>query len=387
MSPACTTSKHNAYTYRPQMPCQTFPYFSQLPPELRLKIWEYNLPSCRFVSIRCGYKSQPFPQQAPTPSSGSKPRRKTSRRAPSSSSSSSSSSSASSIASTACKPAPIGLCTSTAPVPANLHVCHESRTEALCCYALMFGMARQPGRVYFDPDDDFLYFGPRDGYMAADAQLRTMLVLADQDELALVSRVALNESVFGDALIATSLPSSSAADRVAINLAVDVLHELRMRLPGLRELVIVPRNDQSLAAGASSTLVPLFLPSADMSLMYSNSYDDEYTGEYVDDFGYDGAVMLCQDGHGKSHSHRSLTELTTADIATATSETNRLSRQVLEAMRRVCASDPEWISPRWCILAMGSGPARSRHGRSKQVSHPSCPSGPSSSRSTHIPRR
>ena len=245
----------------------------------------------------------------------------------------------------------------------------------------MFGMARQPGRIYFDPDDDFLHFGPRDGYMAADAQLRTMLMLADQVELALVSRVALNESVFGDALIATSLPSSSAVDRVAINLAVDVLHELRMRLPRLRELIIVPRDDQNLAAGASSTLVPLFLPSTDMSLTHSDA------DEYVDYYGYDGAVMLCQDGYSKGQSRRSLADVTPADIATATVDTNRLSRQVLEAMRRVCASDPEWISPRWCILAMGSGPARSRHGRSKQVSHPSCPSAPSSSRPTHLPRR
>ncbi|KAL1898809.1 hypothetical protein Sste5346_003218 [Sporothrix stenoceras] len=236
-----------------------------LPPELRLKIWHYNMPEPRIVSVRCGARS-------PSSSLPSLPLRRhclSSEDAftacsPACSSHSSSSSSPSPTLSPSPSPSPPppssysppGWCTSTATLPVNLSVCHESRTEALRRYALMFGIARQPGYVYFDPSRDILYFGPREGYMAAEAQLRTLLVLAEPEELALVQRVALSEGV---------LDHTGSSSSASTNLAVDVLHQLRTRLPSLRELIVVPR-DETAVDSSDAVLVPLPMPPVTLPL-------------------------------------------------------------------------------------------------------------------------
>ncbi|CAK7238817.1 MAG: hypothetical protein STHCBS139747_000236 [Sporothrix thermara] len=122
-------------------------------------------------------------------------------------------------------PVPPGWCTSPAPIPANLHVCREARIEARRRYALMFGIARRPGHIFFDPARDVLYFGPCDGFMAAEAQLRTILALADPDELAQVRRVALSATVLSDGFV--SPPSyAQPSPPASTSLAVDVLHLL-----------------------------------------------------------------------------------------------------------------------------------------------------------------
>lgn len=202
-------------------------------------------------------------------------------------------------------------CTSQAKIPTNLHVCHESRREALRQYRASFGIARQPGQTFFDSEQDYLYFGPRDGFMASEANLRTVLSLCDPTELAQVRRVAINEALFWvydsawhrqtpcyhdrpfhnnhhqqqneqlqtppttpmeeqhqqrrhqpqgtDTPLPTPRPLtppsptpqlSSAAGMthtsIVTSLLVDILRLVRARLPGLRELVLVPRDENPL---------------------------------------------------------------------------------------------------------------------------------------------
>lgn len=108
--------------------------------------------------------------------------------------------------------------------------------------------------------------------MAAEAQLRTVLTLCDPAELARVERVAVNDAVFwtpGAILPPAPLShmhSSTAGFQqgggeqqqrmVASSLLVDVLQLLRARLPGLRELVFVPRDENPLYSGDACLVEP-----------------------------------------------------------------------------------------------------------------------------------
>ncbi|ERT01627.1 hypothetical protein HMPREF1624_02879 [Sporothrix schenckii ATCC 58251] len=340
---------------------QTFPRFSQLPPELRLKIWEYSLPEPRIVSVRCGAKTPlPSPSSSSPSSSSLSPRRRghalddCTACSPACSSPASSSSSPSPLRLTSplqspspspppppppppqsvppppsTTSSPPCWCTSPAPLPPNLHVCHESRVEALRRYARMFGIARQPGHVYFDPERDILYFGPRDGYMAAEAQLRTLLVLADPEELTLVERVALSEGILdlqrlpsSSALTASSLsPLSSSTSPASTNLAVDVLHQLRTRLPNLRELFVVPL-EENLVGRVGATVV---------------------------------------------EAESATTDPNAGTERPAAAATSHLALHMRTALRRVCAAAPDWTPPRWRILVTDSSDnAQSRRAVGRQ---------------------
>lgn len=256
--------------------------FSKLPAELRWKIWAFNLPGPRLVSVHCGSESlsSGLDSGRPLPS-----------------------------------PSSAFGCTSQAKIPPNLHVCHESRREALRQYRASFGIARQPGQTFFDSEQDYLYFGPRDGFMASEANLRTVLSLCDPTELAQVRRVAINEALFwvydsawhrqapcyheqhhhlqqqnqqlqtppttpmesqhqpnrhpfqetSTALplppIATPPPPPTAAatmthTSIAASLLIDILRLVRARLPGLRELVLVPRDENPLYSSDSYLTEP-----------------------------------------------------------------------------------------------------------------------------------
>ncbi len=306
-----TQTRHKVLTFL----LSAFPQhlFSKLPPELRLKIWEYNLPEPRIVSVRCGAQSlspSPSPSrfaetaESTTTTTTKWPRNGRTRRATLLPPPPSPRSSPSSISS------PPGWCTSPAPIPANLHACHESRAEALRRYALMFGIGRQPGHVFFDPCRDVLFFGPRDGYMAADAQMRTLLVLADPAELARVRRVALSEAVFTDVYGRGHLSSPPTPDHIATNLAVDVLHQLRARLPRLDELILVLHDGVPTHSGTGSVLPSL---------------------------------------------------LTTWQDAQQSEPYTRLACQTRAAMARVCAAAPDWTPPRWRILAVRSSSPPDTH--------------------------
>ncbi|KAK1987041.1 hypothetical protein LZ30DRAFT_746078 [Colletotrichum cereale] len=205
MSPTTTTPVPSSQTDDrgvqaiPTRASSNFHLFPRLPMELRLKIWTFNLPPPRVVPIRCGAKSLTFASAADLP-----------------------------------RP-PTSGCTSYAPVPVNLHVCRESRHEALASYRLSFGMTRNPGQILFDNAQDVLYFGARDGYMASGAQFLTVMTLCDPADLAGVRHLAINDSLFW---IDGLYQSMSAA-----NLTVEVLKHIRLRMPRLERLVFVPRDE------------------------------------------------------------------------------------------------------------------------------------------------
>ncbi|KAG6082192.1 hypothetical protein E4U16_006458 [Claviceps sp. LM84 group G4] len=182
-----------------------FPLFSQLPPELRLKIWKLNLPTTRVVPMSC------------------------------------------SVASPSLRDAPLCTtnhqffagCTSDASVPVNLHVCAESRADTLKHFQPAFGFARWPGHIYFNPASDILYFGPQDGYMAADAQFHTCLSMCDPSELASVRRIAISDALFW---VGESYNSMTAA-----SLTVEVLRQLSVRMPALQQIIFVPREQDEVS--------------------------------------------------------------------------------------------------------------------------------------------
>ena len=180
-------------------------YFPLLPPELRLKIWKLSLPSTRLVSIRCGADLSLPCDDACCDAEGARPVE---------------------VSFTGC--------TSTVPPPSSLHACSESRAEALKVYSGAFGFGRRRGHIMFNPDSDIVYFGPRKGYMAAEAQLHTCMAMCDPAELACVRRVAISDALFWIDDTYRSLTAST--------LTVQVLKQLALRLPALEELMFIPRE-------------------------------------------------------------------------------------------------------------------------------------------------
>ena len=216
----------------------------------------------------------------------------------------------------------------------------------------MFGIARRPGHIFFDPARDVLYFGPCDGFMAAEAQLRTILALADPDELAQVRRVALSATVLSDGFV--SPPSyAQPSPPASTSLAVDVLHLLRAKLPHLRELFIVPHEENLSHSDSAALLIPPPLPpmltqpgplpvSSDPGLPVGGAAVSAADGSVSQPLGLDsdGLSMLF------------------ADASFATEATVRLAQQVHAAMRRVCMAAPDWKLPQWRILFVSSGSAK-----------------------------
>lgn len=84
--------------------------------------------------------------------------------------------------------------------------------------------------------------------MASEAQLRTVLTLCDPAELAHVQKVAVNDAVF--------CAPAAGDTKVAISLLVDVVQLLHTRLPGLRELVFVPRDENPLYSADACLVEP-----------------------------------------------------------------------------------------------------------------------------------
>ncbi|KAK8915484.1 hypothetical protein VCV18_010181 [Metarhizium anisopliae] len=176
-----------------------FPLFSRLPPELRLKIWNLTLPSLRLVSIHCGAESaslcNPQSRTITTSFTG---------------------------------------CTSNAAIPVNMHVCAESRAETFKSFRFAFGFVRTPGHIIFNPESDILYFGPREGYMAADAQFHTCMSMCDPSQLALVRRIAISDALFWVDEMYSSMAAAS--------LTTNVIKQLASRMPALEQIIFVPRE-------------------------------------------------------------------------------------------------------------------------------------------------
>ncbi|KAL7947372.1 hypothetical protein V8C42DRAFT_284865 [Trichoderma barbatum] len=184
-----------------QQPC-SFRSFTRLPAELRLKIWALSLPSPRLVSIQCGsdISSTSTPNSSNTNTG----------------------------------------CTSPTPIPANLHAGAESRAEALKTYRPSFGFCRRPGQVFFNFNVDIMYFGPREGYMAANSQFRTCMSMCDAAELASVRRLAINDALFWDEGTYNSLKAAS--------FTLELLKHIATRMTGLEELIFVPWEDEVVVA-------------------------------------------------------------------------------------------------------------------------------------------
>lgn len=89
--------------------------------------------------------------------------------------------------------------------------------------------------------------------MASEAQLRTVLTLCKPIDLAHVHKVAISDAVF-------LVPAAGSA-KVAVSLLVDVLRLLRTRMPGLCELMIVPRRNRLVHSGESCLLELAVAPS------------------------------------------------------------------------------------------------------------------------------
>ncbi|KAI2622132.1 hypothetical protein GGS26DRAFT_249122 [Hypomontagnella submonticulosa] len=106
----------------------TFTRFRELPPELRIKIWQYAMPEPRTVIVK-----SPHARQKQTPRSleeaMSKPRD------------------------------PEQSWFSTTQIPALLHVNAEARHEALKHYKLSLGVGSVQPRIYVDFNRDTLFFG------------------------------------------------------------------------------------------------------------------------------------------------------------------------------------------------------------------------------------
>lgn len=72
--------------------------------------------------------------------------------------------------------------TSTAPVPAVLQACHESRSEALRLYKKSFGTMSHEPRIYFHRELDTLYI-PRPPFMGYDDSSRSFADLIRDTDL------------------------------------------------------------------------------------------------------------------------------------------------------------------------------------------------------------
>ncbi|KAI1096378.1 hypothetical protein F5B19DRAFT_144554 [Rostrohypoxylon terebratum] len=175
---------------------QAFHLFAKLPVELRFKIWAYNLPGPRIVEIKCNVASA----QTSQPQQGDS--------------------------------SPV-VCTSTSPIPTNLHVCRESRREALKRYRLLFGSSPHPGRIFFDPLRDTLYFGPRRGIAAAETLFHTFVSLVRQDDLGQVHRIAISEGLL------TYSGSSNRRERANKLTFVQTLCQAHMYFNNIEHLTFV----------------------------------------------------------------------------------------------------------------------------------------------------
>ncbi|KAI5867957.1 hypothetical protein GGS23DRAFT_4210 [Durotheca rogersii] len=173
-----------------------FHLFPYLPAEIRLEIWNHNLPGPRIVEIKCTRSATIF-----EPQYGG-------------------------------KPTPI--CTSASPIPINLHTCRESRLEGLKRYRLLFDIGPQAGRFFFDPLRDTLYFGARDGAEASETQLDTLISLSSPEELALVRHVAINE-----ALMPSDGGRNGAAGGAGARSAERILRQVNQHFVGLEQLTFV----------------------------------------------------------------------------------------------------------------------------------------------------
>ncbi|CAJ2506847.1 Uu.00g080330.m01.CDS01 [Anthostomella pinea] len=191
-----------------------FLLFSHLPAELRFKIWALNLPDSRIVALRCDATSDQGSSEQ-------------------------------------CRDSESFQCTSSSLVPVNLHVCKESRSEAMRRYRLLFSTAQEPAKVFFDPSRDTLYFGARDGHAASEAQFNTFMAKISPQDRALIRHVAINETLTrGDNL------RSDTAIEASREATEHIFRETPMRFPKLQQLTFVCNDRNPLYSSDSIFVEP-----------------------------------------------------------------------------------------------------------------------------------
>lgn len=126
-------------------------------------------------------------------------------------------------------------CRTIAPIPTNLHLCTESRKEALKVYKPSLGWARGPGEVFLRPENDILFFGPCDGFKLAESQFHSCMALCDQDEVADLQRIAISDDLFWINGTYTSM--------MAASITVGIVEQFALRMHGLEEVIFVPREE------------------------------------------------------------------------------------------------------------------------------------------------
>jgi hypothetical protein len=154
------------------MDTNTFPLFSYLPPELRVKIWELNLPGPRLVSLR-------YTSATADPSNH------------------------------AMRKALRG-CTSSAPIPVNLHINREARANALQYYQLSFNLHHCAPKIWFDFNNDVLYFPSKEGWLGSWNHFVNAISMITSVQLGKLNRLAVHESLFRGVKGATSSPNVQA---------------------------------------------------------------------------------------------------------------------------------------------------------------------------------
>jgi hypothetical protein len=154
------------------MDFDTFPLFSYLPAELRVKIWELNLPGPRLVILR--YTS------ATTDPSNHSTRKQ------------------------------LRGCTSPTPIPTNLHINREARVNALQYYQLSFNLHHCASKIWFDFNDDVLYFPSKEGWLGSWNHFVNAVAMITPAELGKLRRLAVHESLFRGVKDATSSPNVQA---------------------------------------------------------------------------------------------------------------------------------------------------------------------------------
>ncbi|TRX89531.1 hypothetical protein FHL15_009575 [Xylaria flabelliformis] len=132
----------------------SFTKFRELPPELRIKIWEFAMPDARTIIVKSPYTRQ---KRLPASLDGVLPQVQDEGEA----------------------------WQSPTQVPALLHVNAEARHEALKHYSLSFGVGKGQPRVYVDFDRDTIFFG------VAELQPDCSSLWADTHDLDKVRRLAI----------------------------------------------------------------------------------------------------------------------------------------------------------------------------------------------------
>jgi len=141
----------------------TFHKFGNLPPEIRIRIWQYSMPEPRLIVIKSPFHTTPQSQEP--------------------------SSLADMLArlygnSTSCLENP-QCWRSKTPPPALLHVNAEARHETLKIYRLSLGVRDSAPRIYIDFERDTLFFGDTEIEHACDA------LWAHTPDLRLAKRLAI----------------------------------------------------------------------------------------------------------------------------------------------------------------------------------------------------